>query len=188
MGFCRSKRCQDDYFRKYGRVLEDDIWEFETKKNFVAELQQWNDQAVESIVEEFAIEVKKIKPNICISVDGSPKLSFELPNMQGRNELMWAQKGLIDIIFNMDYREYPDLDRLEFIRRELKGRTELIPLLSNYSDTFEHPGKKMVVPSDPERTAKLIRLALLRNQRGIGVYLYSQLNDKQVEALRQAFN
>ena len=175
---CTSMSCREDYQRQYGRDLLTDIRLRGLKGGLEPHVQKWQDQAVEDIVREVSQQSKALKPDLIISVDGNPIPSFLIQNPQGRQEVKWANAGLIDIIFNMDYSSKPDFDKFEIIRQELNNPDKLLFLLGNY-----YKKNKKIYSRNPEKLINLIDSVQDRWHNGIGIYIYSMLDEKQVESL-----
>jgi hypothetical protein len=179
MGICSSNFCQEQYRQIYRRDLLKDLMISKLNTRLFPYIQTWVDNAVEEIVAEVSRQGKMLKPQIITSVDGHPITANMTPSQQGRNEVRWANKGLIDVIYNMDYRHAPDYERMDLIRRELNTAEKLIPLIANY----EGIPKKGIKPRGGKKLAELTSYFLGKYPHGIGIYLYSQLTDEQVEAL-----
>lgn len=178
MGVCHCEKCVTEYHKKYGRDLLTDAPLTDRHGVLrVASLQQWQDEAVEEIVRGVSSSVRKARPSAVISVDGHPT---PYPSAEGREEIRWANLGLVDLIFDMAYGDVPDIETPHLMRPRLNDPNRLIILINNYSEA----GKRMH-PKDPAwmmRTAKHVRNRL---GNGIGVYLYSMLSDEQVEAFAE---
>jgi len=179
MGVCTCPYCVREYWRQFGRDLLADIKKKDSKGGLEPHLQRWQDEAVEAIVRDVALQSKKIRPNMVLSVDGGPIPSFLSPSLEGRQEVRWANAGLVDVIYNMDYQARPDFERYEIVRRELKTPSSIISLLGNCEKT--DTGR--VVSRDPESLAKLVSLVQRKYSGSVAVYLYSQLSDSQIEKL-----
>lgn len=179
MGICTCSYCVHAYRELYGRNLHDDMHKRSSKGELEPHLQRWQDNAVELIVSRIATEGKKIKPHLIVSVYGHPTPSFLPPSMQGRREIKWANKGLIDVIYNGEYSQTPDFEKHQKVKEKMKNPSKLIILLGNYEKTIN--GK--VIPRNTNLLIKLVSYSQRRFPEGIGIYLYSMLNDDQVEKL-----
>jgi len=177
MGLCTCDFCQQEYRRTSGRDLMQDIAQLQPGKSLPPDLQKWQDEAVEDIVRKVSEKAKTIKPNLIISVDGHPQLK---PSPEGREEVKWANAGLIDVIFNMDYRKVPDFDTFQTIRHHLKDPARLIMLLGNYDKK-----ETAVGPTEANHLARVVEYVQGRWPGRVGIYLYNQLSDAQIEALAQ---
>jgi hypothetical protein len=140
----------------------------------VTSLQTWQDEAVEEIVRGVSLNIRKARPLALLSVDGHPT-PFASP--EGRDEIRWANLGLVDYIFDMAYGEFPDVETPNLMRPRLNEPNHLVMLIDNYTER----GKRLV-SKDPALMMKVISYIRNRWGSGIGVYLYSMLSDEQVEA------
>lgn len=180
MGFCKCDYCVDEYKRVYGRNLFSDVSLKNKDGRLEPHLQKWQDEAVEAVVRRVSVEGKKIRPGLIISVDGHPLPKIYPPSWQGRRTIVWANKGLVDVIYNMDYAKRPDFEKHGLVASELNDPSQLIMLLGNYKEVAGN-----VTSINAEDLGNLVGY-LQRKWRecgGVGVYLYSMLNDEQVEML-----
>lgn len=173
MGTCRCKLCADKYRQRYNRDLVDDIAHPKADGTLEPHLQEWQDSVVESIVREVARQVKGLRPGCIVSVDGRPQ---PYPNEEGRQEARWANTGLVDLVFDMEYAEPPDVERHHLVSAGFKDPSKFIMLITNYVWFSDK-----VVPKDADHLVKTVEYLQHRWTNGIGVYLYSMLDDKQVE-------
>jgi hypothetical protein len=181
MGVCKCSYCKNEYSKVMGRTLLVDLIKSKMRKGLDPHLQEWQENAVESIVREISSAVRRLKPGVIISVDGHPVPSFMHPNEQGRREIIWANKDLIDIIFSMDYQKNPDFENHQFVRTELNNPTKLIPLLGNYDKS----ATKKIISRDANLLSILTNHALTQYPECVGIYCYSTLNDSQIYHLAQ---
>jgi len=180
MGLCKCHYCVQEYQRQFDRDLVADST-VNNLGHMEPHLQQWQDQAIEDIVRRISINVKRIKPGLVLSVDGHPRPRVLPPSWQGRREIKWANDGLIDIIFNMDYDRKPDFEKHALVLQELYHPNQLIMLLGNY----DMISKKQGLPRDSRYFVQLVYSVLHRWPGGVGIYLYNQLDDAQIDALAQ---
>lgn len=180
MGLCKCNYCVREYKRAYNRDLIADSTVNDLGR-MEPHLQQWQDQAVEDIVRQIALAMKRLKPRLILSIDGHPRPQPMPPSWDGRQEIKWANAGLIDIIYNMEYSLTPDYEKHALIVHELKEPKKLIMLLGN----FEMPSQKSPAPRDARKLESLIRTVQGKWPWGVGIYLYDQLNDEQIAALAQ---
>lgn len=179
MGVCTCPYCKRQYKDNYQKDLTEDITQSGNMVRLEPNLQQWQDTALESIVRQVSAMAKKLKPSLVLSVCGKPRLPSEPVNPQGRQEIRWANKSLIDLIYCMDYKIQPDFDRHESVKNLVKEPAKAIPLLSNYDKDF----RNRILPRDPQVLANLISAARRRWDDGFGLYLYSQFNNEQLGAI-----
>jgi uncharacterized lipoprotein YddW (UPF0748 family) len=176
MGGCTSESCQADYRRKFKRELLIDLATWITRPDLASYVQQWIDQAITAIVCEIYIKAKSIKPNVIISVDGA--LLNPYGRREGRDELAWANAGLVDAIFHMDYGIIPDYVRFDQAVMHINDPRKVIFLAANYEKR-----NSTIISRDPLALSMIIKNATHHWPWGIGVYLYSMLSDEQIEKL-----
>jgi len=178
MGICISAACAADYNLKTGGTLAADLLAQYVYGPARIRLEQWQDAAVKDIVSRLATEGRRIKPNLVISIDGHAT-STARP-LEGRNELDWANSGLINVIFNMDYERDVDVINADEVRALLNVPNRLMLLFGNYdmrSDASATP-----------REGELVAAYAEYSQRkwpgsGMGFYIYWRLSDEQSQAL-----
>ncbi len=180
MGTCSCDYCRDEYRRRFGRDLNADLQSGDQGGALESHLQQWVDAAVEEIVRNVSIKCKALKPALQLSVDGHPTV---FANREGRNEIKWANDGLIDIIFNIDYGRLPNFNNHRLMRRQLENPSKLLMLLSNCQNV-----NGVVVPKHAVIFANNVKDVRKRWKDGFGAYLYSMLSDEQLTQLSELLN
>lgn len=179
MGLCESDRCKQDYAKKTGHDLLADQRKAAPGSPERTRIQSWQDEAVLDIVARLSREARKIRPNLIISVDGHPEPDESKRGTEGRNELSWAEKSLVDVIFNMDYRLKPDVNRIAAVRQKLGNKALLIQIFGNYdrrdNETIPRNGR---IVSDYARYAQGHW-----GQDGLAYYIAQALSDDQIAAL-----
>lgn len=179
MGVCTSQNCRKEYREKTGYHLPLDYPLRLVMGSARDRIQKWQDDTMSDIVSNFSKQAKKIKPKLIISVDGHPQPPGKVRPLQGRDELRWANEGWIDAIYNMDYKERVDFEKVNGVSRGLKQPEKVIVLFGNY----DKQGR--AVPRSGELVAKYAAFAQRQwSNHGMGFYLYSMMTDEQVNALR----
>lgn len=180
-GICDSPRCVEDYRRQTGRNLLLDrqvrrVPGFDMKK-----LIAWQAAAVTDLVRRVSVSCRRAKPNIVISLSGDPV--HELLKIEGHDSAKWADDGLIDVLYNMHYEPNPDFAALKTIQSAMRRPEAMVVGCGNY----EEPTSNSPVRSrEPGRVADLIRAArTIQRGNGVAIYLYSMLNDAQIDFLRK---
>ena len=183
MGLCTSVDCQNNYYWVTGFPLLEDLSRSSVDESAKGRLQKWQDLAVTDIVKNFSKQVRSLKPQLIISVDGQPKApGAELRALEGRDELTWANYDWIDVIFGMDYRQRIDFENVDGVRSALKKPEKMIVLFGNYDQIDD---QSEAIPRPGELIANYAAFAQRRwPGTGMGFYLYSRLTDEQVNALR----
>jgi hypothetical protein len=181
-GICTSMYCQEDYRSKTGKDLLTELVARQPSRALHVNVQRWQDDAVEDIVREFSIKARGLKRDIILSVDGYPvpDSSFIPASQEGRQEIRWADLGLIDAVFCMDYSQSPDFHTFGDIVASIKTGVKPLLLVGNY-DGRTGSG---ILPREPRLVANVIAYAQRRWPGGVGLYIYSLMGDPQIEALK----
>lgn len=181
MGICTSDACKADYARKTGGNLTVDMLARFVIGDARARIQRWQEAAVKDIVIRVSTEGRKIKPNLIISVDGHPRPLGTPPSLEGRNEVDWAQSGLIHVIYSMNYGRELDLAGTDAVRKELSVPERLTTLFSNYDQREGQPK----TPREGALVAAFVEYAQRKwPGSGAAFYIYELMNDDQIRALR----
>lgn len=180
MGLCTSDACQQNYKKTTGRNLTNDISARHTSNEAYRYLQSWQDGAIADIVSRVAIAAKKMRPNLVISVDGHPRrLNGQRP-LEGRAEVTWANNDWVDVIFFMDYRKRFADTEFDAVRADLTEPEKLFPLFGNFDMVDGH-----AVARSGTFVTRHFQYAQHKWPRsGAGLFIFTQMNDDQLEALR----
>jgi hypothetical protein len=180
MGICTSDFCQHDYRDRAGFNLLEDNANGAPVTTARQRIQSWQDSAVGALVHDFSNKARALKPGLIISIDGYAMSSESQRPLEGRDELSWANRGWIDIIFHMDYNREVDITLEQSARSHLTDPSKLWLLVSNY-DLID----SSAAPRPGQWIRKVIDFAKVKQRdKGIGVYLYGQLSDEQIAALQ----
>ena len=177
IALCTSKSCQADFREKYQSSLPSSIHDLKTAK-LSQHVAEWNAESVTDIVRRIAQGLPREGKKILLSIDAHP-LNSSL-EIQGQNSLDWANSGLIDKIFAMEYAAIPNLDKLFTVRSMLVTPSALTPLYSLFSLSGEVviPRSNALLRTYIEKTSKELSLD------SIGFYHYKQLTNHQREIMR----
>ncbi len=116
-----------------------------------------------------------------MSVDAVPGNMDTL--LQGQDSMKWADEGLIDVIYSMDYQARPDFSKIRNLQSKMKRPEALVMLCGNYDRAGS--GKK-IIPREARRVAEILGEALsISRGNGVGLYIYSMLSDEQVDMLQK---
>jgi len=181
MGICRCNYCQQAYKKRFGRNLLNDIHRKGPRNELYIHVQEWQDNAVEEIVQRVSINSKQIRQSLINSVCGNPIPSFFPPSPEGRNEITWANTDLVDIVYNMDYTAAPDFEYFGLAIDEFEDPHKLLFLLGNYEHVHD-----VNIPRKALLLSGIINYVQSRWGNGIAIYLYSLLSDDQIAILRQS--
>jgi uncharacterized lipoprotein YddW (UPF0748 family) len=179
-GISDSPRCVEDYRRETGRNLLVDRQIRRVPGWDMKELIAWQAAAVTNLVRRVSTSCRRAKPNIVISMSGDPV--HPLLRIEGHDSAKWADDGLIDVLYNMHYEPTPDFGVLKAIQATMKRSEAVVVGIGNYE---EATANSPVRSREPAQLEDLIRTArTLQQGNGVAVYLYSMLNDAQIETLR----
>jgi uncharacterized lipoprotein YddW (UPF0748 family) len=144
------------------------------------ELIAWQAAAVTDLVRRVSGSCRRAKPSIVISMSGDPV--HPLLRIEGHDSAKWVDDGLIDVLYNMHYEPAPDFAVLETIQSAMKRPEAMVVGIGNYE---EATASSPVRSREPAQLAALIRATRnIQQGNGVAVYLYSMLNDAQIETLR----
>jgi uncharacterized lipoprotein YddW (UPF0748 family) len=179
-GICNSPRCVEDYRLQTGRNLLVDSQIRRVPGSDMKELIAWQAAAVTDLVRRVSVSCRRAKPNIVISVSGDPV--HPLLKIEGHDSAKWADEGLIDVLYNMHYEPNPDFGAFNTFQSSMKRPEAMVIGCGNYE---EATGSSPVRSREPRKVADLIRAARsLQRGNGVCIYLYSMLNDAQIDTLR----
>lgn len=177
MGMCRTTTCGAEYHARYQRDLEKDALLFRVAPRMVPSLIEYQESAVTELVRKIAGAVRAVKPRVVISADAYPDLTDYL---NGQNGVEWVNRGYIDVLFRMDYDKSINGIGTEAVRSRLNNPDRLTVIAGNYDLVQEgalpRSGRWLV--------DTLHGIASRWPQSGVALYLYNQLSDEQVEALK----
>lgn len=146
--------------------------------NQLKELIGWQEAAVRDIVLRVSRQARQVNPNIVISVDATP--GNPLVTIQGQNSMKWADEGLVDVIYSMDYSANPDYTKVRNFQSSMK-RPEAMVL---FGGNFDRTPEGVVVPRAGSKVAEILTQARsIGYENGVGLYLYSMLSDEQINVL-----
>jgi hypothetical protein len=130
-------------------------------------------------VSSIASRVRAARPTAVISMSGHPVPLGALRALEGRAEVDWQRRGLIDAVFAMEYSAVPHHETVAAVAAQLREPADLVWLFAN----FERLDRiAMARPADS--LVEYIRFARARVQgSGIAIYLSNMLNDRQIDAL-----
>ncbi len=180
-GVCTGPRCYEEYRARFGTELQEDLKLKEPDGSPCARVILWQDEAVADIVRRVAEEGRRLRPNLVVSVDGHIHPPTTAPGTDGRNERPWIQAGWVDVVYNMDYGRTLAFARVDAVRAALDRPCAVVDLPGNY----ERDDDGKVVPREGKLVAD--QIAYCRRKwpgNGVGLYLYSMLDEAQIEALR----
>lgn len=180
VSICQSDACSQEYRRLTDRNLNLDRLSYGYSAEARNALAGWNERAVLDIVRRVSGHVRQNHAQMLISVcahPGHPNL-----HVQGQDSIKWADEGLIDVIYAMHYPDEPNWSEIRKLQRTMKRPGAYVVLCGNYDSIGP---KRVSVSSDAVKVASLISQSRqIGRDNGVGLYLYSLLNDEQIESLR----
>lgn len=139
------------------------------------------EQLIAALIRDIANKSRTINPSLVVSVDAAPWS----PTIKqfGQDSVKWAEDGIIDVIYSMQYQPNPDFAVAEKARASMKRPEAFVVMVGN----FDRVGLlQKVVPREPELLVSLIeRSRQIAPGNGVAVYLYGQMSDAQVQVLRE---
>ncbi|CAI8789133.1 family 10 glycosylhydrolase [Methylocaldum szegediense] len=181
LGVCVSKFCQQDYQEKHRKSLLSDTGKQSIDPDAYDRIQRWQDEAVSDIVQRVSDGVRRARPHTIVSVDAYDDPDAKRRPLEGRNPFLWANRGWVDVIFQMNYTKRLNVEKTEKLRQRLDNKNKLFILFANY----QAMGRKQV-PKPYDIMEDYIQVIRTRwPETGIAVYLYKHLTDQQIRSLRQ---
>jgi uncharacterized lipoprotein YddW (UPF0748 family) len=175
-GISSSDAAVSDYKQRTGRSLLVDRLLPSTEAR--AAISEWQQAAVRDVVLAVSQGARAARPGVIVSVDAAPWYPPYL--LEGQNSVRWADDGLIDVLYSMNYETVLEVAKLNEIKRGMRRPDALVPIVSNYVA----PGG--VISSRPSEglTGLISQARTVSDANGVAVYLYNMLDAAQIEALR----
>jgi uncharacterized lipoprotein YddW (UPF0748 family) len=182
MGLCSSPACEQEYQSLYHRNLALDLLAFKLAPKQVPTIIQYQEVAVTGLIQSISDSIKNVKPSILVSADGHPDLvRYE----QGQNTVDWVNRGLVDVIFKMDYQPKINMTSIDEVRGRINDPNSLTLLISNMSIGSDLPTSKKPQARSGQWLANTISTIQRRwPETGVAVYFYKYLTDEQIVALK----
>jgi hypothetical protein len=103
----------------------------------------------------------------------------------GQDSVRWADEGLVDVAYSMQYQPEPDFAVIERLRQSMRRPEALTMILGN----FDRDGRDgiQVRPRPAAHITRLIeRARVVAPGNGLGVYYFGMLSDDQLPGLRSS--
>ncbi|MCG3110236.1 MAG: family 10 glycosylhydrolase [Candidatus Manganitrophus sp. SB1] len=180
-GMCKTNSCIEDYKRHTGRNLVKD-WSLKNLPGVdLSALAAWQEAAVRDIISRISVGARKTRKNLVMSVDAVPGSSDT--KLQGQDSMKWADEGLVDVVYSMDYQASPDFEKIRNLQSKMKRPEALVMLCGNYDR--DGSGKK-VIPREARRAAEILSEARsISRGNGVGLYLYNMLSEEQIDLFQK---
>lgn len=139
------------------------------------------ERAISEVIRRINKEGKRLKANLVISVDAAPWK----PDIKafGQNAPKWADEGIVDVVYSMQYHANPDFGIIKSIQSRMKRPEALVVMVGNFDRLG--PGHA-VAERNPARVSELISKArAISRGNGVALYYYGRLSDRQIDALKK---
>jgi uncharacterized lipoprotein YddW (UPF0748 family) len=170
MGVCTAPACQLGYNEFTGRDLMVDL--NESSRDSSERIRRWNGKAITALLVEISSQIREHKPEVVISVDSHA--GEDWVSREGAEAIKWANSGLVDVIYDMDYSPSVDVNAHRKVRHSLDDPDMAVLLVGNFG---VRPGAKRpwgmrdVFPQEPEIVVNALRTAqALGSYNGVGLY------------------
>ncbi len=182
-GVCTTRACRTHYGSHMKRDLIKDAENMWTHQDSGDSIAQWNADAVTRIIEELSMQVRLRRPSLPISIDSHPVAKWTY--LEGASSINWANRGLIDLIFDMQYTKEIDMTAVNDTKSKLLDQSKYVLLVGNYEMALTN--KQHVWSRDASLVAELLEKSQLHSQmaRAAALYEYPYLNNEQIEAIRR---
>ena len=180
-GICKTPACRIHYASKTKRDLLQDASNMWKDKESGDSIARWNAEAVTRIIEDLSMQVRARRPQLPISVDSHPVAKWTY--LEGASSIAWANHGLIDIIFDMQYKREIDVAAVNDAKSKLLDTAKYVLLVGNYESSSTD--KQRVWARDASLVAELLKKSQLHSQkaRAAALYEYRFLNNEQIQAI-----
>lgn len=180
-GLCRTKACRTHYQERTNRDLLQDAEEMWRIKESGDSIAKWNAEAVTRIIEEFSAQARARRPKMLISIDSHPVAKWTY--LEGASTIAWANRGLIDIIFDMQYTQQIDVAAVNGAKAKLLNPAKYVLLVGNYETAPAN--KQRVWARDALLVAELLKQSRHHSQKAgaAALYEYRFLNNAQIDAI-----
>ena len=186
-GICKTRACRTHYCRQTNRDLLQDAENMWRNKDSGDSIAKWNAEAVTLIIQDFAAQARARRPQMPISIDSHPVAKWTY--LEGASSIAWANRGLIDMIFDMQYKKEIDVAAVNSAKAQLLDPAKYVLLVGNFE--VSPTDKQRVWPRDASLVAELLKQSRLYSQQAgaAALYEYRFLNDEQMQAIsRGPFN
>jgi uncharacterized lipoprotein YddW (UPF0748 family) len=153
--------------------------------NSIPTLIEYQRNAVTALVANIVDSVRKVKPELFISVDVTPNLIDKSGfHVQGQSSIDWANRGMVDVLLEMDYQPTIAVGSTETTRTQLANNDALTKLISNMTMGADLPKGRRPFARSGSWLADTVSMIQARwPKTGVAVYFYKYLSDEQISAL-----
>lgn len=182
-GICKTQACRTHYSGRTKRDLLQDAENMWRNKDSGDSIARWNAEPLTKLIEEFSRQARAHRPGLVISVDTHP--TGKGPYLEGSDSIAWANRDLIDTIFDMQYTKEIDVAAVESALSKILNPAKYVLLVGNYE--MSPVDKQRVWSRDPSLVAELLRKSQLYSQKAnaAALYEYRFLDSGQIKAISQ---
>lgn len=179
---CSAPVCVERYRAATGRNLRMDLSTVDVSEAAYAAVRDYQRKAVVRALRRIRDEIQGIRPRLYISVDTIA--NDRKWSMLGVDAIEWANQGLVDFVFHMDYQSPLYLEHIEKARALFAAHDQFLVLVGN----FDSEGAGVVRSRRGSDLARVVREGLNVNPNGaIGLYEFGFLNSEQELVLHELF-
>ncbi len=180
-GICKTPACRTQYSRQANRDLLKDAGQMFNNKEAGDAIAKWNAVAVTRIIEDFSMQARAHRSTLPISIDSHPVAKWTY--LEGASSIAWANRGLIDMIFDMQYMKEIDIASVNDAQSKLIDPSKYVLLVGNYEAS--PTDKQRVWSRDASLVAELLKKSRLHSQKAgaVALYEYRYMNDEQIQAI-----
>lgn len=181
-GICKTPACRRHYSDNMKRDLLRDAENMWSNKESGDSVAKWNATAVTKIIEEFSKQARARRPKLPISIDSHP-VAMKWAYLEGASSIAWANQGLIDTIFDMQYMSEIDVSAVNSAKTKLLDPAKYVLLVGNYD--ADPKDKQRVWSRDARLVAELLKKSqsYSREANAAALYEYPYLNSEQIRAI-----
>ncbi len=182
-GICKTPSCRIHYNDHMKRDLLRDAESMWKNAESGDSLARWNAAAVTKIIEEFSGQARARRPKLPISVDSHPVAKWTY--LEGASSIDWANRGLIDMIFDMQYMKEIDVAAVNAAKSKLADPARYTLLVGNFEAAFFN--KNRVWARDAVLVTELLKKSRLYSQQAgaVALYEYRFLTSEQIQAINR---
>lgn len=177
-GICKTPSCISNYKKMTGRSLVLDSYIYLHHQEARSAIQLWNTDAVTAFVQGVKVLLDKYQENAELNV--MSHASMEILRDQGADSVLWANKGLIDRIFHMEYAELSKIRHslLNKAFEQIEDDSKIVLMMANYTKSKEGP-----IPRQVHKVEEVINFARCASGRDgdYALYAYEYFDEDQLD-------
>jgi len=179
-GVCNSRFCAEIYHAFTGRDLAKDHADRWRSQASILARNRWQEAAVREIIASARQSLKSRNPAAILSVDAAPW--HPQIKREGQDSVKWANEGLVDLVWSMNYQRNPDFEAMKMVRDQFHEPHRLAMIVGNYER--DQQDKSIVTRRNAQRVNELLVESRNFNPTGpVALYVYSMLDENQIGTL-----